>query len=171
MAPPDRASRAPLWAQVFFLIRTGHYQDALDMVERYSFRPTIKKALRAWVQSGGTHRIGRVGPDGLLDDALTKELDVEYCEYVLPGKDIWKRAVYSIVNERAAPSPDTINRGGRGDAPCDLRELPSIYGINVANIAQLRPAHTRDTSSPGWGQLWSYIQDILWRHLVFVRPD
>ena len=37
----------------------GHYQDAVDLVERYSFRPVIKKALRAWVQSGGMHRVGR----------------------------------------------------------------------------------------------------------------
>jgi hypothetical protein len=103
----DKNLRAPLWAQVFFLIRTGHYTDALGMVERHSYQPIIKKALRAWVLSGGMQRIGLFDTDGdgLLDERLEQELDTEYCQHVLPSTDIWMQAVYCIVNERASPPP------------------------------------------------------------------
>lgn len=28
-----------------------------------------------------------------------------------------------------------------------------------------------DTRSRGWEMVWLHVQDIAWRHLVFVRPD
>jgi hypothetical protein len=28
-----------------------------------------------------------------------------------------------------------------------------------------------DTRSRGWEMVWHHVQDIAWRHLVFVRPD
>jgi hypothetical protein len=154
-APADPATGAPLWAQAFFLLRTGHRDECVSLVERYSVRPIIKRALRAWVSSGGMHRLG--------DPKLVRDLDIEYCEHVLPGNDIWQRAVYMIVNDCATAAG--------GEAPLNLRDVPSIYGITAARIKGLGPAHTLNTSSHGWTELYHYVQDIIWRYLVFVRPD
>ena len=63
-APSAGQVPVPLWPQVFFLLRTGHYQDAVALATRHSHHPTIKKALAAWVESGGMHRVGLIDTDG-----------------------------------------------------------------------------------------------------------
>lgn len=46
----------PLWAQMFYLIRTGHVQEALDVAiscekQLNDREPTFLVALRAWAES------------------------------------------------------------------------------------------------------------------------
>lgn len=182
-APSAGQVPVPLWPQVFFLLRTGHYQDAVALATRHSHHPTIKKALAAWVESGGMHRVGLIDTDGdgLLDDRLAQELDTEYAQSAVPGNDVWMRAVYAIVNERsravlraAAPEPLAgagAASGAHQDCPLDLRELPSLLGLHPRQLRALTAQGTASPASPDWGILWAHVQDILWRHLIFARPD
>ena len=38
-------------------------------------------------------------------------------------------------------------------------------------LRKLGPGMVEDTRAQGWQMVWSHVQDIAWRHLVFVRPD
>ena len=164
----------PLWAQVFFLLRTGHHEEAAKMAERFSQHAPIRRALRAWVESKGMHRVGLVDTDGdgLLDDRLSLQVDTDFMALVVSSDDIWMRAVYLIVNERLDALVGSDSAGGRGGGEhVGLRDLPSLYGLSLASLRRLPPSVVADTRGKGWGMVWCHMQDIVWRHLVFVRPD
>jgi len=169
----------PLWAQVFFLLRTGHYEEAVGMAERYSQHTYIKRALRAWIMSDGMHRIGLVDTDGdgLLDDRLALQLHTDLYQHVVSSSDMWMRAVYRMLNEGLSlPGGAGVGAadawggdGGKDDV--GLRELPSLYGLSLPALRKLTPSMVHDTRSRPWEMLWCHVQDLAWRHLVFVRPD
>ena len=99
---------------------------------------------------------------------------------MVPSSDIWMQAVYRMMNEGLSLPGGTAGGAGAGDAwggdtgkedDVGLRQLPSLYGLSLTALRKLTPSMVLDTRTQAWEMLWCHVQDLAWRHLVFVRPD
>ena len=51
------------------------------------------------------------------------------------------------------------------------KERKTKGDVPSQGLRRLTASMVVDTRSRGWEMVWLHVQDIAWRHLVFVRPD